>query len=316
MLSIDVASDPELNRLSPDAERLYLRALPHLDRDGLITGVPALLWATVAPLRIELMDKTLALVNEWVQQGIVIRYEGPDGPILFFKGFRRHQANLPYGKETPSRFPPPPGWHRCRDGLIPDDAELCQRLAERFDPRSSYRKALLEASQQGRDEVATSSRVGRDEDQDQVKDQDQVHQIDDDDAGGPADLEIIRSWCRAQAETLMPDWMGSAERIARLDARQLTALATWLYAYERLTKGRSGYAAYRPDEEMRNLFEGVSNPVGRVIKQAIEQGNAYPLPPVAHERMRQAIARYADPALILFGEGEDGSRSGRARRAE
>ena len=28
LLSVDVASDPDLNRLSPDAERLYLRAIP------------------------------------------------------------------------------------------------------------------------------------------------------------------------------------------------------------------------------------------------------------------------------------------------
>lgn len=62
------------------------------------------------------------------------------------------------------------------------------------------------------------------------------------------------------------------------------------------------YAAYQPDEEMRNLFDGVANPVGRVITQAIEHGNVYPLPKVSHERMRQAIARFADPALILFGD--------------
>ena len=48
LLSTDIASDPDLNRLSPDAERLYLRTIPHLDRDGLISGHPMLLWAAAA----------------------------------------------------------------------------------------------------------------------------------------------------------------------------------------------------------------------------------------------------------------------------
>ena len=175
IISIQVASDDSLNKLSPDAERLYLRTLPHLDRDGLITGHPMLLWAKVAPLRMELMDACNALVQEWVQQGLVMRYPGADGqPVLYFKGFRRHNANIPYTDEAPSIYPPPPGWYRGKTGLIPEDADACFRLASNFDPRSAYRKEL-EKAMTGREQVATTSRPHREKveykQQDQVQDQ-------------------------------------------------------------------------------------------------------------------------------------------------
>lgn len=183
IISTQVASDDSLNKLSPDAERLYLRTLPHLDRDGLITGHPMLLWAKVAPLRMELMDQTNALIQEWVQQGLVVRYPGADGqPVLHFKGFRRHNANIPYTDEAPSIYPPPPGWYRGKTGLIPEDEDACFRLAQQFDSRSSYRKEL-EKALRGREEVATTSRGGREEveykHQDQVQDQDQCTDGDD-----------------------------------------------------------------------------------------------------------------------------------------
>ena len=190
LVSVQIASDDNLNKLSPDAERLYLRTLPHLDRDGLITGHPMLLWAKVAPLRMELMDVCNALIQEWVQQGLVVRYPGADGqPVLYFKGFRRHNANIPYTDEAPSIYPPPPGWYRGKAGLIPEDEEECFRLAQSFDPRSSYRKEL-EKALKGDDQVATSSRPTREKveykHQDQGKDQDQC-------TDGDGDQTIIPS---------------------------------------------------------------------------------------------------------------------------
>ena len=145
LVSVQIASDDNLNKLSPDAERLYLRTLPHLDRDGLITGHPMLLWAKVAPLRMELMDVCNALIQEWVQQGLVVRYPGADGqPVLYFKGFRRHNANIPYTDEAPSIYPPPPGWLRTKHGIMPEDKEACFQLASRFHPENKYRKTLLD----------------------------------------------------------------------------------------------------------------------------------------------------------------------------
>lgn len=186
IISTQVASDQQLNNLSPEAERLYLRTLPHLDRDGLVTGHPMLLWAKVAPLRMELMDKCNALIQEWVQHGLVISYPGADGmPVLHFKGFRRHNANIPYTQEAPSIYPPPPGHVRGTYGLIPEDEEARFRLAACFDKRSDYRKELegQKAPVTDADKVPTRSRPGCDkvEYQDHDHDQGQFQRNDPDD---------------------------------------------------------------------------------------------------------------------------------------
>ncbi len=120
-----------------------MQSLPHLDRDGLITGRPLLLWRLALPLRVDFIDIAGRLIDEWVQHGLVIRYPGKEGPVLFFKGFRRHNAKIYYEEERPSIYPPPPGWLRTAVGLIPEDEEQRLLLAESFDVRSSYRKALL-----------------------------------------------------------------------------------------------------------------------------------------------------------------------------
>ncbi len=340
IVSTEVTSDPELNRLSPDAERLYLRTLPHLDRDGLISGVPMLVWATAAPLRVELMDKAPALIDEWVTQSLVMRYDGADGPVLFFKGFRRHQANLPYAKEAPSRFPPPPGWHRARNGMIPDDPDLCRALAEKFDPRSAYRKELervASPSQAGRDQVESRSRPGRDEVQVEVEVQDEVQdeQFDDDDGepfappldvlkeenatrarvsrtsgrtgdGQQAhDTGQLRAWCLSQVDELLPDWLGAARRIEQAGVRELVALSTWLWAYRHVRK-RGAYGTQALD--FPDHFDGVENPAGKIIVQALEYGNVYPLGDAVGE-LNRAIELYGNAADVLFGPAQEGEAS-------
>ena len=337
IVSKTVADDAALNRLSLEAEWLFLRTIPHLDRDGLIDGRPALLWATVAPLRVTVMDRTPALIDEWVQQGLVLRYEGTDGPILFFRGFRRHQANMPYGNELASRYPPPPGWHRSKVGMVPDDPDLARSLAEGLDPRSKYRAALLKAATV-REEVAResrgdgdavasdsrgvgkgttrSSRGGRDEDQDHQQDQDQ-HQVFDDDgltATRKADDDggLLRAWCRDMTADYLPDWLGSTERIDASGARELVALSTWLWAWKSLhgdgsvaERYRSGHARQEFRRRHRDLFEGVGNVPGRIIRQALDLGNPYPLDEEARADLREAVMVYGDPAAILFGGGDD-----------
>lgn len=56
----------------------------------------------------------------------------------------KHQRGIEYGSEKPSRFPPPPGWIRTKAGLVPEDGFCALTLAECFDSRSLYRRALLE----------------------------------------------------------------------------------------------------------------------------------------------------------------------------
>jgi hypothetical protein len=145
MLSKTIAEDEALNRLSKEAHLFYLQVIPHLDRDGLVGGRPLLLWSRALPLRVEFMDVAGPLIDEWVQQGLVVRYPGAKGdPVLFFKGFRRHNQKIYYTEEAPSIFPPPPGWRRTAQGLVPEDADLRLALADEFDVRSAYRAALLD----------------------------------------------------------------------------------------------------------------------------------------------------------------------------
>jgi hypothetical protein len=116
-LSTTVATDHQVAMLSIEAEALYLRAIPHLDRDGLLTGDPMRLLAMVAPLRFSALIARIAdLVEEWVAVGLVTRYGSPDGPVLWFKGFAKNQV-LRYDRERASVYPPPPGHIRTDAGL-------------------------------------------------------------------------------------------------------------------------------------------------------------------------------------------------------
>lgn len=250
MVSSEIAEDVALNRASLEAQLFYLMTLPHLDRDGLITGIPQLLWARVIPLRVELMDKAGALVEEWATRGLVVRYPGGDGPVLFFPTFRAMNSNMDYGKEKPSRYPPPPGWVRSRQGLAPEDGETALRLAEQFKTGSHYYQVLMRVAGRGsadgeeekrqsggsRDHVGIKSRPGRDqagsrsgrppaqdqtedqeEDQDQDQDQDQTE--DQDQVGGGGGSEAYTS----------PGFLLNLVKEKRARAREIENLAlTWM----------------------------------------------------------------------------------------
>ena len=116
-LSATVATDHQVAMLSIEAEALYLRAIPHLDRDGLLTGDPMRLLAMVAPLRFSaLIGRIADLVEEWATVGLVTRFASQDGPVLWFKGFAKNQV-LRYDRERASVFPAPPGHIRTDTGL-------------------------------------------------------------------------------------------------------------------------------------------------------------------------------------------------------
>lgn len=117
-ISESVAKDARLNSLSLEAELVYLMTIPHLDRDGLIDGDPDVLWGTVCPKRRQLIDRMAAFVQEWAKAGLVLCYDTEEGVVLWFKGFTKNQIGLRYERETPSRFPPPPGYYRGTIGIV------------------------------------------------------------------------------------------------------------------------------------------------------------------------------------------------------
>lgn len=108
MILTTVATDMELNALSEACELFFLKTIPHLDRDGLITGHPSLLWAQVAPLRPALQPQVEDFIQQWIAAKFVIRYECKGEPVIFFKNFRKANP-IQYSREAASRFDPP-GW--------------------------------------------------------------------------------------------------------------------------------------------------------------------------------------------------------------
>lgn len=117
-VSRTIATDPKLAQLSETAEMLYLKAIPHLDRDGLCTGEPYGLLGTISPLRFsQLQGRIAACLDEWADKELVIRYTSPVGQVLFFPGFPKQQK-LQYDREAPSQYPPPPGYLRTAKGMV------------------------------------------------------------------------------------------------------------------------------------------------------------------------------------------------------
>jgi hypothetical protein len=122
MVNCTVATDKRLATLSIEAEYLYLKTIPHLDRDGLLLGDASLLWALVAPRRPELLDDTKSYIEEWIHAKLVIAYDTPDGLALYYPGFAKNQIGMRYDREPESTIQAPPGYVRTASGLVPDNS--------------------------------------------------------------------------------------------------------------------------------------------------------------------------------------------------
>lgn len=128
-LSKRIALDGRFNSLSTEAALLFIMTIPHLDRDGIITGDLRELWAEVAPLQSAMRDRMAELVGEWEREELVLIYEASRTKALFFPGFSKNQKIL-YNREAASKFPVPPGYSRANDGLVRDNS---QQLASPHD---------------------------------------------------------------------------------------------------------------------------------------------------------------------------------------
>lgn len=147
LLTIELLNDERLNLMSEKAQRLFLRAWAHLDRDGRITGNPRRLWAQIDVDQFENMDRTAACIDEWIASGLVMRYDSGKGLVLFFVEFRLHNLKLAYAEEAASVWPPPPHWHNTKQGPVPDSPELAERLAENISTNCHYKTELMRQAQ-------------------------------------------------------------------------------------------------------------------------------------------------------------------------
>lgn len=178
-LSTSIAEDGKLGKLSITAELLYLKTIPHLDRDGMISGRAGLLWGRVCPLREDLIAEMQKAIDEWITVELVIRMTTDDGPVLFFPGFLKNNNLLHYDRERPSRFPVPPGYERTDTGLILEGIEPKKKAVKKQKPSTGeppqgdgtnkVQDALIDEVQD-----FLSQEEEQEEVKDQVKDQSQV----------------------------------------------------------------------------------------------------------------------------------------------
>jgi len=117
-ISTTVAIDKRLNEMSIEAEYLFLKTIPHLDRDGLILADAPLLWAKVCPRRPEVMGMIPGIYQEWIAAELATLYETGEGDALHFRSFTKNQAGMRYDREGASRIDSPPGMVRTKTGLV------------------------------------------------------------------------------------------------------------------------------------------------------------------------------------------------------
>jgi len=107
-LSKSVAHDLELNTVSLEADYLFTRCIPHLDREGRMPGHPSQVKGMACPMRRELTEQVVdRALGELAAAGLVAWYEVDGRPILEFPGFDVNQKGLRKDREAESRLQPP-----------------------------------------------------------------------------------------------------------------------------------------------------------------------------------------------------------------
>ena len=283
MVNREIGSNERFCHMSKDAQLFYFFVLPYLDWDGLVKGHPAVLSGMATPLHSDLRDKAAGLIGEWIAHGFAIRYEWTDGSVLFFPEFRKDNQHLKYEREQPSEFPPPPGYHRSKLGLIPDDAELAGRQAERYDPRSKYHEALTEADtgEDGESQDDLRSKLGGGAEDIRIRsggDPDLIRtkgiEVEVEEINGREENTTTRALVKFALPLMLLEWNGGGAYLESLNDEELLIVSSWLWLWKKL-KRKSKYSlkaaeeVYRPDP-----FSGIENPVGFIRVKVKEHAPA------------------------------------------
>lgn len=142
LLAAEFLLSYEFSLLQTDSALAFLYTVPHWDRDGLLDGDAVWSLPQLMLGRQELHSRVSLFVKNWVDAKIISSYEVVNRRILHWPKFRIYNSNIITTRESPSKYPPPPGWHRTPAGLVPDDENELYNLLMQIDPRSSYRLAL------------------------------------------------------------------------------------------------------------------------------------------------------------------------------
>lgn len=156
-LSRTTATSKQLDAISWRAELLFLRCIPHLDRDGRMDGDPVMVKSTAAPRSPKLPAGMIpALLAELEEAGLIVRYSVGDDHVIWFPKFRDHQQGMKYERERPSRFPPPE--LRRKSGGDPEEVRSSAGAGpDQLRPKRSSSLSLSGSSRPKRSEAASSN---------------------------------------------------------------------------------------------------------------------------------------------------------------
>jgi hypothetical protein len=111
MINRSVATSVQVMHLKNDTHRLlFLLSIPHLDRDGKMTGNARAFRATVCPMLDHVTDQTVVeAFADFRRSKLVAVYTDVQGQEVYWApGFARQQAGMRYGRESESKFGGPP----------------------------------------------------------------------------------------------------------------------------------------------------------------------------------------------------------------
>lgn len=135
-ISKTISENEELASVPIEAALLFTWCIPHLDREGRMSGNPELIKATTCPLRPEIDSGSIPdLLRSLAGTGLVRWYEVEGRSVLAFPGFERHQVGLRRDREAASRYP---AWDskngtdllRTNSGSTPDLLRTSSRPSE------------------------------------------------------------------------------------------------------------------------------------------------------------------------------------------
>lgn len=108
-ISKSIAVNKQLRRVSLEADFLFQRCIPHLDREGRMEGEPEIVRAIACPLRAEMTtEKVEHALRELDAAELVVWYNVDGETCLEFPGFKTHQPGMKPEREAASRIPTPP----------------------------------------------------------------------------------------------------------------------------------------------------------------------------------------------------------------
>lgn len=114
MISRSISVNEQLAGCSLEADYLFQRCIPHLDREGRMVGNPLTVRTIAAPLRKEITDETverciqeLAFAVGSNKRSLVVWYEVRGRRFLWFPSFSDHQTGARFNREADSRLESP-----------------------------------------------------------------------------------------------------------------------------------------------------------------------------------------------------------------